>query len=33
MPWFTAIEPDDEHERRIWRVRVAILDAVMYDAN
>jgi HKD family nuclease len=32
MPWFTAPEPDNEHGRRVWRVRVAILDAVLYDA-
>jgi len=31
MPWFEAREPNSEHEHRIWRVRVAILDAVMYD--
>ena len=33
MPWFNSAEPDDAHERRVWRVRVAILDAVMYDAT
>lgn len=30
-PWFRSPEPDDEHQRRIWRVRVAVLDAIMYD--
>lgn len=32
-PWFQSREPAAEDERRIWRVRVAILDAVMYDAE
>lgn len=32
-PWFQSPEPAADHERRIWRVRVAILDAVMYDAT
>jgi hypothetical protein len=31
FPWFKAPEPDHQHELRIWRVRVAILDAVMYE--
>jgi hypothetical protein len=30
-PWFKSPEPIDKHQRRIWRVRVAILDAVMYE--
>jgi hypothetical protein len=33
MPWFNESEPDNEHQRRVWRVRVAILDAVMYDVT
>jgi len=33
MPWFDSTEPDAAHERRVWRARVAILDAVMYDAT
>lgn len=33
MPWFNSAESDDAHEFRVWRVRVAILDAVMYDAT
>lgn len=32
-PWFNEPEPDNEHGRRIWRVRVAILDAVMYEVT
>ena len=31
--WFRSPEPDSEHERRIWRVRVAVLDAVMYETE
>lgn len=31
MLWFTMPAPEDEHELRIWRARVAILDAIMYD--
>lgn len=31
LPWFNSPEPKDVHQRRIWRVRVAILDAVMYE--
>lgn len=31
MPWFKSGEPADEHQRRVWRVRVAILDAVLYE--
>jgi HKD family nuclease len=31
MPWFNAPEPDDENERRLWRNRVALLDALLYD--
>jgi hypothetical protein len=30
MPWFNAPEPQDEQEKRIWKVRVALLDALFY---
>lgn len=33
MPWFTEPKPENEHGHRVWRVRAAILDAVMYDAT
>jgi hypothetical protein len=29
-PWFVAPQPDDATEHRIWRVRVALLDAILY---
>ena len=31
MPWFSAPEPTEPQERRIWKARVALLDAVMYE--
>lgn len=31
MPWFNSDQPTDAHQLRVWRVRVAILDAVMYE--
>jgi serine/threonine protein kinase/nucleoside phosphorylase len=33
MRWYREPEPDNERERRVWRARVAILDAVMFDAR
>jgi HKD family nuclease len=33
MPWFTAREPDDRTERRIWKARVALIDAILYDVS
>lgn len=31
LPWFTAPEPIDAKERRVWHARVALLDVVVYD--
>lgn len=30
-PWFAATEPDDATDHRIWRARVALLDAILYE--
>ncbi|NTX51840.1 phospholipase D family protein [Myxococcus sp. CA039A] len=30
-PWFSAPEPRGRQERRIWRARVALLDAIFYE--
>lgn len=31
FPWFSASEPNDKTEARIWRARVALLDAIFYE--
>jgi hypothetical protein len=31
FPWFSAPVPNDEAEARIWRARVALLDAIFYE--
>ncbi|MEX2387726.1 MAG: hypothetical protein WD534_07600 [Phycisphaeraceae bacterium] len=33
FPWFVAREPDDEKEKRVWRARVALLDAMFYEGQ
>ena len=30
-PWFAAPAPNDTTEHRIWRARVALLDAIFYE--
>jgi len=30
-PWFSAPKPKDESEARLWRARVALLDAIFYE--
>lgn len=30
-PWYSAREPSDEYERELWRSRVGLLDAILYE--
>ena len=30
-PWWNSPEPSDEHERKVWAGRAALLDAIYYD--
>jgi len=29
-PWFASVEPEDARESKVWRARVALLDAILY---
>jgi len=31
LPWFTAAEPVDAKERRVWHARVSLLDVLFYE--
>jgi len=33
LPWYTSPEPSDVHERRMWRARVALVDAILYEQS